>query len=415
MRRFLNLAMFYLGWLACVAGAAQGRLWLGPLVAGGLLLAHLAWTLERVRETRLILLAGLFGFAVDTWQAWAGLFAFANTSAAPWLSPPWMIALWMLFASTLNASMSWLAGRYGAGAVLGAIFGPASYWAGARLGAIDLADPRVWSLLGIAAVWAVAMPALLVMRDLVSGVPPGTRAPASCSHRGGCEVVGAATSKDRRLIAGAPSLKGSPSTRPTRLAFFLAAFLVGAPMMRPGAAKELEGVEFPDLYRQGDVTMRLNCLALLRYKVIFKAYVAALYVGEGFGPGEVLADVPKRLELQYFWGISAPKFAKAGDEILARNIDAETLVKLRPRLARLNALYRNVKPGDRYSLTYVPGIGTELALNDEQLGIVEGADFGAAYFRIWLGDHPLDVGLRDQLLSCSSPDASERTPGNAVH
>jgi hypothetical protein len=54
-------------------------------------------------------------------------------------------------------------------------------------------------------------------------------------------------------------------------------------------------------------------------------------------------------------------------------------------------------------------------LNDEQLGIVEGADFGAAYFRIWLGDHPLDVGLRDQLLSCSSPDASERTPGNAVH
>jgi uncharacterized protein DUF2878 len=171
MDRFLNLAMFYLGWFACVLGAARGRLWLGPVVAGALLLGHLASTPARGRESRLILLAGLFGFAVDTSQASAGLFAFTGTSAATWLCPPWMIALWMLFASTLNGSMSWLAGRYGIGAVLGAICGPASYLAGARLGAIDLPDPKLWSLVGIAAAWAFAMPALLMLRDLVSSDP----------------------------------------------------------------------------------------------------------------------------------------------------------------------------------------------------------------------------------------------------
>jgi len=134
-----NILLFQLGWFACVLGAARGRLWLGPVVAGALLLMHLAST--PAREGRLILLAGLFGFAVDTSQASVGLFAFTGTSAAPWLCPPWMIALWMLFASTLNGSMSWLAGRYGIGAVLGAICGPASYLAGARLGDLAKVGP----------------------------------------------------------------------------------------------------------------------------------------------------------------------------------------------------------------------------------------------------------------------------------
>jgi hypothetical protein len=169
MTRALNLAIFYLGWFACVAGAARGRLWLGPAVAGALLLVHLALTPARAREVRLILIAGLFGFAVDTLQASAGLFAFTRTSAAAWLSPPWMVALWMLFAATLNGSMSWLAGRYGLAAAVGTICGPASYLAGARLGAIDLPDRWLQSLVGIAAAWAFAMPTLLVLRELVSG------------------------------------------------------------------------------------------------------------------------------------------------------------------------------------------------------------------------------------------------------
>jgi len=77
----------------------------------------------------------------------------------------------MLFASTLNGSMSWLGARYGVGAVLGAICGPVSYWAGARLGAIELPDSRLWSLAGVGASWAFAMPALLVLRDRVNEDP----------------------------------------------------------------------------------------------------------------------------------------------------------------------------------------------------------------------------------------------------
>jgi hypothetical protein len=138
----------------------------------------------------------------------------------------------------------------------------------------------------------------------------------------------------------------------------------------------------------------------LRYKVLFKGYVAGLYLGAGVAAEEALADVAKRLELSYFWSINGADFGKAADEILARNVDSDTLARLRPRLERINALYETVNPGDRYALTYVPGLGTELTLNGRSKGIIPGADFAAAYFRIWLGDRSIDTALRDQLLEC---------------
>lgn len=170
---------------------------------------------------------------------------------------------------------------------------------------------------------------------------------------------------------------------------------------KPTGTVELEGVTFADRREVDGRVLEVNCVALLRYKRIFRAYVAALYLDGGVPPADVLSDVPKRLELSYFWGIEGADFGKAGDEILARNVDAETMTRLRPRLERLNALYEDVKPGDRYSLTYLPGVGTELALNDTRKGVIEGADFAAAYFRIWLGDNPIDASFRDELLHCA--------------
>ena len=176
--------------------------------------------------------------------------------------------------------------------------------------------------------------------------------------------------------------------------------LLIASTSRSGAAAEIEGVQFANQYRRDDVTLSLHCVGLLRYKVLFKGYVAGLYLGAGVAPDKALADVPKRLELSYFWGIKGSDFGKAGDEILARNVDPDTMAQLRPRLDQMNALYETVNPGDRYALTYVPGRGTELTLNGRSKGVIPGADFAAAYSRIWLGEQAIDTALRDQLLAC---------------
>jgi hypothetical protein len=175
--------------------------------------------------------------------------------------------------------------------------------------------------------------------------------------------------------------------------------LAGLCLALSADAASIEGVEFADRVRAGDRELVLSGLGLLRYRVIFRGYVAALYLAEGVAPARVLEDVPKRLELEYFWAIEGEAIRKAGEQLLARNVSPEQLAALGPRLERIGALYQNVEPGDRYSLTYLPGDGTELAKNGVPLGVIPGGDFAAAYFAIWLGDAPIDRPLREQLLT----------------
>lgn len=166
----------------------------------------------------------------------------------------------------------------------------------------------------------------------------------------------------------------------------------------PALAAAIEGVDFPDSVEVGGRTLALQGLGLLRYRWVFKAYVAGLYLEPGEPASRALEDVPKRLEILYFWGIDGRDFGPAADTILERNFDAATLDPLRGRIETLHRAYRDVQPGDRYALTYVPGLGTELSLNDRPLATIPGADFARAYFSIWLGNEPLDVSLRDQLV-----------------
>ena len=127
-------------------------------------------------------------------------------------------------------------------------------------------------------------------------------------------------------------------------------------------------------------------------------YDAALYLPGDVVGRDVLKDVPKRLELRYHISIKGPKFGESAVPFLEKNLPREELARLKPRLEQLNGLYRDVKEGDRYALTYVPGKGTALSLNGEPLGTIEGADFAAAYFTIWLGAKPISDTMRDDLI-----------------
>ena len=182
MPGIINFIAFYIGWFACVGGAARGWLWLGPLVVGGLLTLHLIVAREPRREARLILAAGMLGWLVDTAQASADVFSFGNHSFAPWLCPPWMVALWMNFATTLNSSMGWLSGRYLLGLMIGAISGPLSYYYGERLGAIEFHHNLALSLVAIAVSWGTALPLLLRLAAVLTRKPIAVV--SQCAARG---------------------------------------------------------------------------------------------------------------------------------------------------------------------------------------------------------------------------------------
>lgn len=165
----------------------------------------------------------------------------------------------------------------------------------------------------------------------------------------------------------------------------------------PVRAATIEGVSFDPRVQVAGQPLALQGVGLLRYRLVFKAYVAGLYLGEGIAPGRVFDDVPKRLEIEYFWPIEGADFGPAAEKVLSRTLDARAIEALRPRLDAINARYRSVRPGDRYALTYLPGRGTELSLNGEPLTVVPGADFARHYFGIWLGSDPIDEDLRDEL------------------
>lgn len=154
----------------------------------------------------------------------------------------------------------------------------------------------------------------------------------------------------------------------------------------------------PDVLSEDGARFELIGTTTFRWMSVIKVYDARLHLGAGEPPTKVFADIPVRLQLTYHRGFTAAEIIKGGDTLLARNVKAETLASLRDRLELINRAYRDVREGDRYALTYVPGKGTTLRLNGSPLVTIPGHDFAAAYFRIWLGDDPISKSMRDTLL-----------------
>jgi len=149
-------------------------------------------------------------------------------------------------------------------------------------------------------------------------------------------------------------------------------------------------------------TLPLRGTGRLVWMRMVTVYDAALYLPADIPGKDVLRDVPKRLELRYHISIKAEKFGESAVPFLEKNVAAEELVRLKPRIERLNRIYRDVKEEDRYALDYAPGKGTTLSLNNSPLGTIEGADFAAAYFAIWLGAKPISDTMRDELMGTTT-------------
>jgi len=149
-------------------------------------------------------------------------------------------------------------------------------------------------------------------------------------------------------------------------------------------------------------TLPLRGTGRLVWMRMVSVYDAALYLPADVQGKDVLRDVPKQLELRYHISIKGEKFGESAVPFLEKNVPREELARLKPRLEQLNRLYRDVKEGDRYALTYAPGKGTTLSLNGSPLGTIEGADFAAAYFAIWLGAKPISDTMRDELMGTTT-------------
>lgn len=164
------------------------------------------------------------------------------------------------------------------------------------------------------------------------------------------------------------------------------------------SAATIRNVQFTDTVIVEQTVLKIRGVAILKWAMFFDVYAGAFYMPKDGQSQAWNDDVPKRLELAYLREIKASDIAVSSEQLLKRNLSSSEYNAVAERLQKFLGLFRDVKPGDRYCLTYSPGQGTELRLNNEALGVVPGADFAVAYFGIWLGKNPISQRFRARLL-----------------
>ena len=157
----VNFVAFQCGWFACVLGAAHGWPLGGAAAAMTIVALHVACASRPAPELKLVMFALAIGALWDSVLVSSGWIVFASGMLIEGVAPPWILALWALFATTLNVSLGWLKNRLLVAALFGALGGPLSYWAGMRLGALQFAAP-VPALIALSIGWGVMTPLLII-------------------------------------------------------------------------------------------------------------------------------------------------------------------------------------------------------------------------------------------------------------
>lgn len=179
-------------------------------------------------------------------------------------------------------------------------------------------------------------------------------------------------------------------------ALTLAGSALAAPM-------ELSGVKVEDNITLVGTKLQLNG-AGIRYKAIFKVYVAELYTTKKVNNLDELlaAPGPKRVAVTMLRDIDARELGKLLTRGMEDNASKTEMSKLVGGLIRMGAMFseqKTLKSGDRFEIDWIPGKGTVITVK----GVVQGEpfvepDFFKALMSIWLGAVPADYKLKDNLL-----------------
>jgi hypothetical protein len=176
------------------------------------------------------------------------------------------------------------------------------------------------------------------------------------------------------------------------LMFFCTAFAFAVP------AGEVAGVKMPDTITIEGKTLKLNGMGL-RKKMLFKVYVAGLYVESPSKDAAkvISSDEVKSITLNILRSLSGNQIGEAISDGFWHNSKAQ-MGTLTDRLQKLTGMLPAVVEGDQIVLTYVPGKGTSVSAKGQAQGVIEGKDFADALFSVWLGANPVQEDLKKALL-----------------
>jgi hypothetical protein len=139
----------------------------------------------------------------------------------------------------------------------------------------------------------------------------------------------------------------------------------------------------------------------IRTKLVFKVYVASLYVPAKVGDLQgVLASNPRRVQLNLLRDLSADDLAGALADGIKETSSAEQAAAAKTQTDQLLSIMKSVgqaKSGQVVTLDFVGG-DTRIGFDGQAKGSIAGDAFNAALMRIWMADKPVQPDLRKAML-----------------
>lgn len=168
-------------------------------------------------------------------------------------------------------------------------------------------------------------------------------------------------------------------------------------------AAEVAGVKLDEIARVGNQELKLNG-AGIRYKAIFKVYVAGLYLPEKKTtvPDVLASPGARRVTIAMLRDISNEELGRGFMSGIQQNSDRNEKVKLIMQLQKFGEIFASIpelKKGDVLTTDWIPGSGTVIHLNGKKVSdVLPDLGFYNAILRIWLGEKPVDTRLKPALL-----------------
>ena len=187
---------------------------------------------------------------------------------------------------------------------------------------------------------------------------------------------------------------------PTYAAAATLLIALGMAIAGTAAAKECDGVSFPEQIQVRGQTLMLNGLGLRKATIFgIKVYVGALYLPHPTTDAAAIlsSQQPAEVELRFVFHVTAGQLRDAWQEGFEKSA-AGQLPRLQSRIAQLNGWMESVGSGQRMTFLRIPGTGIQYALDGTVRGTISGDDFAQAFLAIWLGPSPPSAELRAGLL-----------------
>ena len=167
------------------------------------------------------------------------------------------------------------------------------------------------------------------------------------------------------------------------------------------AQTTISGVTLPGTIKAGNTTMLLNGGGT-RVKFFMDIYVAGLYLSTKGNNGDIIAKANEAMAVRLHI-VSGLVTSEKMMEAIKEGFKKSTGDKLAPLQARIDKFVKAfatepIVKGNEFDISYTPTDGVKITKAGKELVAIEGLDFKTALWGIWLGNEPVDKGLKAGML-----------------